>query len=62
MSSPCTGSGEAVRDYAATHPEVLDVLRDYDAATAATYIECPVVVLPALRDPAVIPPGQFAIA
>jgi len=57
-----TGSGESVRLYYQTHPEVLDVLRYYDAATAATFLRLPTICSPALFDPAVIPPGQFAVA
>jgi cephalosporin-C deacetylase len=55
------GSGESVRQYHATHPEVSAVLAYYDAATAATRIRVPVVCTPALFDPAVVPPGQFAV-
>lgn len=58
---PCTGSGESVRRYAAAHPEVREVLRYFDAATAARRIRIPVLVAPALWDPAVPPPGQFAV-
>ena len=39
LTMPCIGSGEAVRRYHAEHPDVLDVLRYFDAATAATRIE-----------------------
>jgi len=58
----CTGSGEAVRGYAATHPGVLAVLRYVDAATAATRVRVPVLCVAAAADPSVPPPGQFAIA
>jgi cephalosporin-C deacetylase len=58
---PCTGSGESVRRYHAAHPEVIDVLRHFDAATAAARITIPVQVAAALFDPAVPPPGQFAV-
>ena len=34
----------------------------FDAATCATRVDMPVVVAPALADPAVPPPGQFAVA
>jgi cephalosporin-C deacetylase len=61
LQFPCTGSGEAVRTYHATHPEVERVLAYYDAATAATHIRIPTVCTPALFDPAVVPPGQFAV-
>lgn len=56
------GSGEAVRLYAENHPEVIDVLRYYDAGTAATRITIPNVTAPAAFDPAVAPPGQFAVS
>lgn len=58
---PCSGSGEAVRIYHRTHPEVLDVLRYFDAAVAARFISTPTFVAAALSDPAVPPPGQFAV-
>ena len=58
---PCTGSGEAVRSYHRRHPEVMDVLAYFDAATAARFITIPVLASLALFDPAVPPPGQFAV-
>ena len=59
---PCVGSGEAVRLYhRRNHPEVLRVLAYFDAATAARYMKIPIFVTAALFDPAVPPPGQFAI-
>ncbi|OMI35206.1 acetylxylan esterase [Streptomyces sparsogenes] len=61
LTLPCVGSGEAVRRHHRDHPGVLDVLAYYDAATAATRTTAPVLVAPALRDPAVPPPGQFAV-
>lgn len=61
LTFPCTGSGEAVRLYAQEHPEVAEVLRYFDAATAARLIKIPVLVAAALFDPAVPPPGQFAV-
>ncbi|NEE02913.1 acetylxylan esterase [Phytoactinopolyspora halotolerans] len=61
LTMPCTGSGESVRTYAAEHPEVRDVLAFFDAATAARHIRIPTVLAPALWDPAVPPPGQFAV-
>jgi cephalosporin-C deacetylase len=57
----CVGSGEAVREYYNEHPEVVDVLAYFDAATAAKYIKIKSLVTPALFDPAVLPPGQFAV-
>jgi cephalosporin-C deacetylase len=61
LRCPCNGSGEAVRLYHQEHPEVVEVLAYYDAAVAATYGETPVFFSPALFDPAVPPPGQFAV-
>ncbi|MEV7422903.1 MULTISPECIES: acetylxylan esterase [unclassified Streptomyces] len=57
----CVGSGESVRTYQREHPEVTEVLRYFDAATAATRLELPTLVAAALFDPAVPPPGQFAV-
>lgn len=61
VTIPCVGSGEAVRIYYRRHPEILDVLQYFDAAVAATEIRCPVLCANALADPAVPPPGQFAV-
>lgn len=61
LTLPCVGSGEAVRDYARTHPEVADVLRYFDASVAAQRISIPMLVAAAQFDPAVPPPGQFAV-
>ncbi|GAB3751049.1 acetylxylan esterase [Microlunatus parietis] len=61
VTLPCTGSGESVRLYALDHPEVLEVLRYFDAAAAAGFITIPTHVGLALADPAVPPPGQFAV-
>ena len=57
----CNGGGEVVRLYHQKHPEVANVLPYYDAAIAATRINVPVLACPALFDPAVPPPGQFAV-
>lgn len=62
LQCPCVGSGEAVRRYHAAHPEVTEVLTYYDAAVAAAHIDIPVLVSPARFDPAVPPPGQYAVA
>lgn len=62
LGIPCCGSGEAVRQYAQEHPEVLEnVLQYFDAATIARHIRVPVLCECALFDPAVPPPGQFAV-
>lgn len=55
------GSGSAVKAYVDDHPEVVDVLAYFDAATAARRIEVPVLFDCALFDPAVPPAGQFAV-
>lgn len=61
LTIPCTGSGESVRHYVAAHPEARQVLAYFDSAVAARRISIPTLVSPALRDPAVPPPGQFAV-
>lgn len=61
VTMPCIGSGESVRKYYKKRPEVLEVMAYYDAATAASRIKIPVFVAAALSDPAVPPPGQFAV-
>ena len=62
LLTPCCGSGEAVRQYHATHPEVVEMLQWYDAATAAAGIACPVLVCAADADPAVPAVGQWSVA
>lgn len=61
LELPTIGSGCAVRNYQRKHGNVLDTLRYYDAAVAAKLIDIPVQVAAALFDPAVAPPGQFAV-
>ncbi|QSA98845.1 acetylxylan esterase [Methylococcus sp. EFPC2] len=61
LELPTVGSGCAIRDYQRRHGNVMDTLRYYDAASAATQVDVPVQVAAALFDPAVAPPGQFAI-
>ncbi|MFD5747006.1 acetylxylan esterase [Streptomyces sp. NPDC127033] len=61
LTLPGVGSGEAVRGYRSDHPEVMKVLPYFDAATAASRIRVPMLVAAALFDPAVPPPGQFAV-
>ncbi len=62
LSLPTTGSGNAVQNYHKSHPEVLETLRRYDAATAASRITIPMLVAVARFDPAVAPPCQFSLA
>ena len=61
LQCPCVGSGEAVRQLVARTPAVVEVLPYYDAAIAATRIRIPTLVAAARFDPAVPPPGQFAV-
>ena len=61
LTLPCVGSGEAVRHHHRQHPEVLEVLRYFDAASAVRHLRIPMHIAPALFDPAVPPPGQFSI-
>jgi cephalosporin-C deacetylase len=59
---PTVGSAASVQAYAREHPEVLaDTLAYYDAAAAARLVTQPVLCACAVFDPAVAPPGQFAI-
>ncbi|KQQ83328.1 acetylxylan esterase [Pseudarthrobacter sp. SL88] len=61
-SLACDGSGERVRSHVQLHPEAREVLRYFDASTAATFLKVPVRVECALWDNHVPPPGQFAVA
>ena len=61
VTLPCAGSGEAVRRHLRRHPEALVVLAYFDAGTAARHLGIPTLVAAALADPAVPPPGQFAV-
>ncbi len=61
MKLPSTGSVASVQSFHKKHPWVLDVLRYYDAASAARSVTVPMHVAPALFDPMVPPPGQFSI-
>lgn len=58
----CTGSGEAIRRRYRQRPEVYDnTLRYFDAAVHARRLKMPTAFACALFDPAVPPPGQFAV-
>jgi cephalosporin-C deacetylase len=61
LTMQCIGSGESVRQYSKSHPHVINVLQYFDAATAAHHTHIPVMVSAAVFDPAVPPPGQFAV-
>ncbi len=58
---PTVGSAAALQDYETLHGNTREILRYYDAATAAAYMQRPVHVAAARFDPVVAPPGQFAI-
>jgi cephalosporin-C deacetylase len=62
LTLPTIGSGQSVQIYRKTHPDVLTTLSLFDAATAATRIEIPMLVAVARFDPAVAPPCQFSVA
>jgi len=62
LTLPTTGSGHSVQTFRKAHPEVLDTLRLFDAATAATRIAVPMLLAVARFDPAVAPPCQFSVA
>lgn len=62
LKCECVGSGEAVRLFVNRDPSIQNTLAYFDAAIAATFIRIPVLVSVALFDPAVPPPGQFAVA
>ena len=61
LTWPCVGSGAAVRRYQERTGRALETLRYFDAAVAARYSRIPLHVAAARFDPAVPPPGQFAI-
>lgn len=61
LQLPTVGSGAAVHHYQLQHPNVVKILQYYDAASAARFIRQPIHIAAALFDPAVAPPGQFAI-
>ncbi|MDQ5910821.1 MAG: cephalosporin-C deacetylase [Pseudomonadota bacterium] len=61
LTLPCVGSGEAVRRYQQQTGQALTTLRYFDAAVAAKWLQIPMHIAAARFDPAVPPPGQFAI-
>lgn len=62
LTLPSIGSSESVRHFFRHHNfNVMETLAYYDAASAARFIQVPILVAAALFDPAVPPPGQFAI-
>lgn len=61
LTLPMVGSGAAIASWEASHGGVMRTLQWYDAASAARFVTQPVLAGLALFDPAVPPPGQFAI-
>ena len=61
LALPSIGSADAVQRYAGAHGQVRETLAYYDAAVAARHILKPMHVAAARFDPAVAPPGQFAV-
>lgn len=61
MKLATIGSAAAVQHFVKKCPKALDVLRYFDAASAARHFSIPVHFACALFDPAVAPAGQFAI-
>ncbi len=62
LTLPTVGSAQSVQAYQKQHGSVLETLRFFDAAIAASRIAVPMLVAPALFDPAVAPPCQFSVA
>jgi len=62
LATDCVGSGAAVTEWVAQHPEAWTVLDYFDAATAAARLRVPTIVAAAREDPSVPPVGQFAVA
>lgn len=61
LSLQTMGSAAAVREYANEHQEVFNTLAYYDTAISAGFAIQPAHFAPALFDPVVAPPGQFAV-
>ncbi|MFS8049775.1 acetylxylan esterase [Rhizobium sp. BR 314] len=62
LTLPTVGSAQSVQAYQQEHGSVFELLRFFDAAIAASRIKVPMLIAPALFDPAVAPPCQFAVA
>ena len=61
LTLPTVGSAQSVQVYQKEYGSVFETLRFFDAASAASRITVPMLVAPALFDPAVAPPCQFAV-
>ncbi|WP_267551538.1 acetylxylan esterase [Rhizobium rhizogenes] len=62
LTLPTVGSADSVQAYQKQHGSVFETLLFFDAAIAASRIKVPMLIAPALFDPAVAPPCQFAVA
>jgi len=61
LQLPTVGSADSVQRFDGGQGQVLETLAYYDAAVAARHIRQPMHIAAALFDPAVAPPGQFAV-
>jgi len=61
LTLPSVGAGESVRLLCQQMPEICKTLCFFDSAVASQFCHIPVMVACALFDPAVPPPGQFAV-
>ncbi len=62
LEQPSTGSASAVRQRWLQDPQILQTLSYFDSALSVQRLHIPTVFACALFDPAVTPPGQFAVA
>jgi cephalosporin-C deacetylase len=62
LGQACVGSGESVRMLYLRNPSIRETLRYFDSAFSVRHLETPTVFACAYFDPAVIPPGQWAVA
>ena len=61
LQMQCVGSGESVRQLFMRKPEIRKTLALFDSAVATQFCKIPTLAACALFDPAVPPPGQFAV-
>ncbi len=62
LKQPSTGSSNAVRTRFLHDPKITQTLAYFDSAISIQHLAAPVVFACSLFDPAVTPPGQFAVA
>ncbi len=61
LELPTLGSAASIQNHAKKHPDLIETLRYFDAASAASLSTIPIHVAAALVDPVVAPPTQFSI-